>query len=241
MSGVRAKVLFIYNDHVATEALLGEAFLAHGFDVDTFEVVPAARGTHAAGDVEFPDPTGYDVIVPLGARWAVYDPALLDTWVTAEAAMLRDAAAAGVALLGVCFGGQLLAHAFGGSVTRAPVPEIGWYDVDSTDHELIPPGRWFQWHADRWTLPPGAVEVARTAGASQAFLLGRTLGLQFHPEVDRPLLETWLADDDGELAAFGITSDELRSQTTTFVDTAKVQRLVEAFVTRVARQPCPSS
>ena len=38
---------------------------------------------------------------------------------------LRDAHAAGVPLLGVCFGGQLLAHARGGSVRRSPAPEIG--------------------------------------------------------------------------------------------------------------------
>lgn len=241
MGGVSAKVLFIYNDHVAPEALLGEAFLEQGFDVDTFEVVPPGRADRPAGDVVFPEPTDYDVIVPLGARWSVHDRALVDTWVTAEAQMLRDAADAGVALLGVCFGGQLLAHAFGGSVARSPVPEIGWYDVESVDERLIPAGRWFQWHFDRWTLPPGAVEVARTPGASQAFLLGRTLALQFHPEVDRPLLEAWLADVGGELASVGITFDEVRSQTSAFLNPAKVKRLVGAFVTRVVRQPCPSS
>ncbi|WP_083410633.1 type 1 glutamine amidotransferase [Mycolicibacterium rutilum] len=235
------KVLFLYNEHLATEALLGEAFTEHGFDVDTFEVVPADRRAQPAGEVVFPDPTGYDVVVPLGATWPVYDPALLDTWVSTEMAMLRDAADAGVALLGVCFGGQLLAQTFGGSVARSPAPEIGWYDVESADDSLIPAGRWFQWHYDRWTLPPGAVEVARTADASQAFLLGRTLALQFHPEVDRSLLELWLAIDDGELAEFGLSHDELRSQTTTFADASRVKQLVGNFVTRVVHQPCPSS
>src|SRR5262245_27650585 len=119
MSGVAPTVLFIYNEHLATEALLGEAFTEHGFEVDTFEVVPADRIDSPAVDVEFPDPTGYDVIVPLGARWPVYDEELNRTWVGSETQMLRDAADAGVALLGVCFGGQLLAQAFGGSVTRS--------------------------------------------------------------------------------------------------------------------------
>ena len=178
------KVLFLYNEHLATEALLGEAFAEQGFDIEVFEVVPPQRLDDPAVDVTFPDPTGYDVIVPLGARWPVYDDALRRTWVSAEMQLVRDAADAGVALLGVCFGGQLLAQAFGGSVARSSSPEIGWYDVASDRPEVIPAGPWFQWHFDRWTLPPEASEIARTAAASQAFVLGRALALQFHPEVD---------------------------------------------------------
>jgi GMP synthase-like glutamine amidotransferase len=237
---VASKVLFLYNEHLATEALLGDAFTDQGFDVDTFEVVPPEHIDDPAVDVSFPDPTGYDVIVPLGARWPVYDEAL--PWVRAETQLVRDAADAGVALLGVCFGGQLLAQAFGGSVTRSPAPEIGWYEIESDKPELIPGGPWFQWHFDRWTLPPRATEIARTSDASQAFLLGRALALQFHPEVDGALLEHWLADDrDGEVVGIGRTHDELRSDTTELVNAARVRDLVRGFVTHVVRQPCPSS
>lgn len=238
------RVLFLHNEHLATEALLGEAFAEQGFDVDTFAVVPAERVDTPAGHVTFPDPARYDVIVPLGARWPVYDDALRGTWVGAEMALLRDAADAGVALLGVCFGGQLIAQAFGGTVARAAAPEIGWHDVASDDHDLVPAGPWFQWHFDRWTPPPGAIEVARTAHSSQAFVLGRALALQFHPEVDATLLETWLADDrDNEVAAAGLTHDELRYRTTQLADSAatRIRGLMRGFLARVARQPCPSS
>lgn len=241
---VTSRVLFLHNEHLATEALLGAAFAEEGFDVETFVVVPAAHVDSPACDITFPDPTGYDVIVPLGARWPVYDEALRSTWVGAEMQLIRGAADAGVAILGVCFGGQLLAQAFGGTVTRSPVPEIGWYDVDTDDPDVVPGGPWFQWHFDRWTLPPGATELARTADASQAFLLGRALALQFHPEIDPGLLELWLADDrDGEVADFGLSHDELRSATEQFVDdaAARVRRLVRGFLTHVVRQPCPSS
>ncbi|MBS1693629.1 MAG: type 1 glutamine amidotransferase [Actinobacteria bacterium] len=237
------RVLFIYNEPQATEALLGEAFAECGFDIDTFEVVPADRIDSPAGDVTFPDPSGYDVIVPLGARWAVYDESLCDSWVGAEMQLMRDAADAGVALLGVCFGGQLLAQTFGGSVARSARPEIGWYDVQSDDATLVPGGRWFQWHFDRWTLPPGATEIARTANASQAFVLGRTLALQFHPELDRALLELWLADDrHGEAAGVGVTHDELRSQTTELEESAakRIRELVQGFLSYVQAQPRPS-
>lgn len=239
-----SKVLFLYNERLATEGSLGDAFAEQGFDIDTFEVVPAERIDSPPGDVSFPDPAGYDVLVPLGARWPVYDETLRNPWVGAEMAMMRDAAEAGVAILGVCFGGQLLAQTFGGTVTRSPAPELGWYDIASDRPDLIPGGPWFQWHFDRWTLPPGAVEVARTASASQAFLLGRTLALQFHPEIDHRLLDLWLADDrDGEVADFGSTHAELRSRTRQLTADAAVRsrRLVRGFVTHVVRQPCPSS
>lgn len=227
------KVLFIYNDHVAPEAMLGEAFAECGFDVDTFTVVPPERSAAPAGDVVFPDPAGYDVIVPLGARWPVYDDALRRTWVGTEMQMLRDAADAGVGLLGVCFGGQLLAQAFGGSVARSTTPEIGWCHVDTDNADLVPGGQWFQWHFDSWTLPPGATEIARTAHASQAFVLGPALALQFHPELDHPLLELWLADDlTGEAADAGYTHDELRSRTSELVDgaAARIRLLVRGFL-----------
>jgi GMP synthase-like glutamine amidotransferase len=234
---VAPRVLFIVNEHLATEALLGEAFTESGFEVDTFEVVPAERIDSPAGDVTFPDPAGYQVIVPLGARWPVYDEALRRTWVGAEIQFVRDAADAGVALLGVCFGGQLLAQAFGGSVARAGVPEIGWYDVETDKPDLVPGGPWFQWHFDRWTLPPGATEIARTANASQAFVLGRALALQFHPEIDLKLLDIWLEDDrDDDVIEAGLSHDELRDRTTELADDVakRIRDLVSGFLTQVA-------
>jgi GMP synthase-like glutamine amidotransferase len=243
MATVAPTVLFLYNEHLATEALLGEAFTDSGYDIETFEVVPAERRDSPAGDVMFPDPTRYDVIVPLGATWPVYDELLQRTWVGAEAQMVRDAAAAGVPTLGVCFGGQLMAHAFGGSVARSDTPEIGWYDVESDMPGVVPPGPWFQWHFDRWTLPPGATEIARTANSSQAFVLGRALALQFHPELDSALLEDWLAvDRDDEASAVGLTHDDLRSRTKELEAGAaqRIRELVRGFLSEVARQPCPS-
>jgi GMP synthase-like glutamine amidotransferase len=242
---VAPTVLFLYNDHIATEAMLGDAFTDAGYDVHTFEVVPASRAGDPAVQVSFPDPTAYDVVVPLGARWPVYDDALRSTWVGAEMQLVHDAAAAGVPTLGVCFGGQLLAQAFGGSVHRSENPEIGWYELDSADHDLIPPGPWFEWHFDRWTIPPGATEIARTSTTSQAFALGRAVALQFHPELDPALLELWLDDDReaGEAALLGRSHDQLRSRTAELHDDAaqRIRRLVNGFLAYTARQPCPSS
>ncbi|NUU26271.1 MAG: C26 family cysteine hydrolase domain-containing family, partial [Streptomycetaceae bacterium] len=96
--------------------------------------------------VDFPDPRDYDVIVPLGAPWSVDDEATIGAWVGGEIALLRDAVAADIPVLGICFGGQALATALGGGVERAPRPEIGWTPVRSDDPALVSEGPWFQWH-----------------------------------------------------------------------------------------------
>jgi GMP synthase-like glutamine amidotransferase len=236
---VAKKVLFLYNDPTAQEALLGDAFVECGYDIDTFEVVSAERAANPAFDVTLPDPRGYDAVVPLGSRWSVNDGDNGMDWITSELAMARDAHAEGVPMLGVCFGGQLLARALGGSVTRAPTPEIGWYDVTSSRTDLVPSGPWFEWHFDRFTIPDGAVEIARTGSASQAFVLGRTMGIQFHPEVDDELLEMWLAGDGAdEIARLGRTADQLRAATRDELDdaTKRVHALVRAFVDTVAQR-----
>ncbi|MCV7346348.1 type 1 glutamine amidotransferase [Mycolicibacterium rhodesiae] len=234
------QVLFIYNDPIAPEALLGETFTELGFDVDTFEVVPAQRASDPTVDVTFPDPTRYDVIVPLGSRWAVYDDRL--PWVAGEIDVVRRAADSGVGVLGVCFGGQLVATALGGSVQRSPDPEIGWHQVHSSDPELVPDdGPWFQWHFDRFTAPPGSTVIAQNGRATQAFVHGPVLGLQFHPELDHKLLELWIDDDrtrgDGDLTRLGLRAEDLRADTTTHVDDAarRLRQLVRGFVAKVAR------
>lgn len=229
------RVLFVYNDPSAPEALLGEVFAESGFDVDTFEVVPGHRVDDPECDVDFPDPLRYDVIAPLGSRWSVYNERLATRWVAGEIAMVREALAGGLGVLGVCFGGQLLASALGGSVARARQPEIGWCEVHSDAPELVPHGPWFQWHFDRFTVPPGAVEVARNAAAPQAFVHGRALGLQFHPELDEALLERWIVEDyegaSADLPRLGLDPDLLRIRTAAEIDDAarRLRLLVRAF------------
>lgn len=229
------KVLFLRNDPTSPEALLGDIFTEFGFDVSGFEVVPTHLTHDPVIDVTFPEPTHFDVIVPLGARWSVYDERLTKSWVAAEMDMVRRGLAAGVGVLGVCFGGQLLAQLLGGAVRPSNAPEIGWCEVDSTS-SIVPPGPWFEWHFDRWRLPPGALEVARNDCASQAFVHGRALALQFHPELDHEVLDMWIADDrDGEAAELGVGHDDLRTRTALESDDSarRLRLLVRGFLDAV--------
>lgn len=224
-------MLFLYNDPTAPAALLGEVFAESGYDICTFDVVPVDRPDDPVVDVSFPDPLDYDAIVPLGARWAVYDERV--PWIADECAMVHRALDAGVGVLGICFGGQLLAHALGGAVARSPEPEIGWCEVHTDNPALVPPGPWFQWHFDRMTTPPGAVEVARNASATQAFVQGRALGMQFHPEVDAALVEQWIDDDHGgDISRLGLSADDVRAHTGEVADDAarRLRLLVAGFL-----------
>lgn len=234
------RALFIQQDHVSPVGPVGEAFADRGYDVEEFLVVPEHAFDEPSVEVAFPDPTDYDVIVPMGAPWSVYDEATIGAWILEELGVLRRAHEAGVPVLGICFGGQALASALGGAVERAPEPEIGWYDVDSDEPGLVEGGPWFQWHHDRWTPPPGARTLARTALAPQAFVLGRSLALQFHPELTVAQLQGWYGNGGRTyLDEHGHDADALMARTVAEAPAAaeRSRRLVGRFLDQVAVAP----
>ena len=159
----------------------------------------------------WPDPTRYGAIVPLGAAHSVH--ASPDPWIAPQIAFLRAAHEAGVPVLGLCFGAQALAAALGGEVRAAAAPEIGWLELEPLDGGAIGPGPWFAWHEDTFTLPPGAVELARSAAYSHGFRVGASVGLQFHPEVTPAIVEGWVSDGLATLAANRVDADAIRRQT----------------------------
>ena len=231
------RALFIQHDHVSPLGPVGERFAHHGFAIDTHLVV--AESDFSAPNIEtsFPSFADYDVLVPLGAPWGAWDDACIGRWLLPEIAWLRDAVDSRMPVLGICFGGQLLARALGGSVAPAPRGEIGWTSVWSDDPGLVGEGPWFQFHYDRWVVPPGAVEIARTPAASQAFVVGRSLAVQFHPELDAAGLEGWL--DWGGASKVQENGDDpvvMLAQTRAFETAARDRTfaLVDAFLTDVA-------
>ncbi len=234
------RALFIQQDHVSPLGPVGERFAERGYDVVEFNVVPEERFASPDVEVDFPDPLAFDVVVPLGAPWSVYDRATIGSWIGDELALLRTAHEAGVPVLGICFGGQALAEALGGAVFAAPETEVGWLAIESDDHGLVEPGPWFQWHSDMVTPPPGAVVHARTSVCPQVYTLGRSMGLQFHPELTGDGLQGWL-DFGGDvyLAENGYDADAMMAQTRAgeAAAAARTHRLVDAFLDRVATTP----
>ena len=127
----------------------------------------------------------FDLVIMLGSDWSVYWEHVQDD-VEREAALVQQAAGSDVPVLGICYGGQLMSHALGGSVEASDRVEIGWYELSTSDDALAPAGPWFEYHLDKFSPPAGAHVLASSAAGPQAYRLGRMLALQFHPEVSRP-------------------------------------------------------
>jgi GMP synthase-like glutamine amidotransferase len=167
----------------------------------------AARGIeleihHAQSGAPLPALNGQAFIASLGS---LHNPADLHIpEVAAELAYVEQAIALDIPVLGLCFGGQMLAKALGGEIEKAPHPELGWHAIDSAAPEIVPPGPWLQWHFDRFTVPAGAELLATTAAGPQAFTHGRHLGVQFHPESTIEIVRSWARSDDERVRALGI-------------------------------------
>jgi GMP synthase-like glutamine amidotransferase len=149
-----------------------------------------------------PAPDGYEFIVSLGSDRNPRD--LDDPAVVAELELLRRAIEIDVPVLGLCFGGQALAAALGAPVTPAEIPELGWHAIETDDPASVPAGPWLEWHFERFAVPEGAVEIARSPSGPQAFRYGRHLGVQFHPESTVEIVAEWVELDAERLPGLGI-------------------------------------
>ncbi|HEV7368455.1 glutamine amidotransferase [Arenibaculum sp.] len=199
----------------------------HFEDLGSFEGVLAARGYkvhyYDAGvdDLWTLEPVKTPLLVvlggPIGACQEDAYPFLAD-----ELRILEARLAHGAPTLGLCLGAQLMARALGAAVRRGPRPEIGFAPVRLTPEGrescLAPYGEEgasvLHWHADAFDLPDGAVRLAATdACPNQAFSWGRNaLALQFHPEARLKGFEPWLVGHACEIAAAGLSAQDLRAQ-----------------------------
>ncbi len=231
------KALFIQHDHVSPLGPVGERLTQLGFEIETLLVVPEDKYREPNVTVNFPPASDYDLIIPLGAPWGAWDDGCIGNWLQPELKWIKDAIENDIPVLGICFGGQLMARALGGSVARGPRPELGWHFIHSKEPDLISIGPWFQFHYDRWQLPPGAKELAVSPVASQAFSYRRSLALQFHPELDREVLEGWLIwDGREELIEDGQNPDVVLEQTIALEKLSRQRafELVDNFLGKIA-------
>ena len=232
------RALLIEHDHISLGGPIWRSLEKHGYEIERFLIVPESNYDSPNITTTFPNFNEYDLLVPMGAPYGAYEDDRIGNWLLPELEKLKQAHNDGIPILGICFGGQLMARALGGSVARAPKAEVGWIEIESNDKSLIPTGPWFEYHWDRWQTPKGATEIAKTEIANQAFVMGRTLALQFHPEIDLEVLDAWLAMEGGcaEVESAGVNVEQLRQETQQMQPAAEKRafELVDAFLRRVA-------
>ncbi len=180
------------------------------------------------------DPGAYDLIVSLGSERAAYDDTV--PWVPRELRILAAAADADVPVLGICFGSQLLARALGGEAMRAEKAEIGWVSIEVLEPSLVGEGPWLQWHYDTFTLPSAAKLLAESPAGPQAYTAGRSLGVQFHPEVTAEIVASWVSQDGDALRREGLDPARVLAETRErdAENRARALQLMDLFVDQVA-------
>ena len=222
-----SRVLFLRHHQEDRPGLVGEAFEARGYEVSVVMM-----------DEESPTPSveGYDVLVILGSKHAVYDEQVEAAWFGRELDVIAQADQLDVPILGICFGAQALCLHHGGVVERSSDPEVGWFDVEAHNDSGVSSGPWFEFHFDKCTLPAAAELWASSPRAVQAFAVGKNVGVQFHPEIDDAQLADWFASgDDNGARSLGVDPTELLVETARETPAARVRTaaLVDLFLAHV--------
>jgi GMP synthase-like glutamine amidotransferase len=218
------RALVVQHERSAPGGYVGEWLQQRGAEQDVLHIYEDER------DVS---PSDYDLIVTLGSASAAYDDSI--PWVGRELRLLSEAGERDVPVLGICFGGQILARALGGQAFRNQRAEIGWRRIRSSDHELVPEGPWLQWHFDAFAAPPGSRLIAENEIGPQAYIAGRCLGMQFHPEVTAEILRDWATSDRDELTREGVDPAALVEETARRERESRgaAIRLFDSFLRRV--------
>ncbi len=186
------RVAIIENTRITHHGQVGVALHEAGARVRAFHPY--------AGEPLPNDTNGFDALVVFGGE----QNALADhthPYLPQLAGLMRQFCEDDRAVLGICLGSQVLARAFDAENHIGTAPEFGWQEIRLTDAAaadpvlgVLPPAfRSFQWHSDTFTLPQGAVHLAKSnTAAHQAYRIGRAAyGMQFHFEANRRVVGDW--------------------------------------------------
>lgn len=178
------------------------------------------------GDPVPSSPEQFGGLVFMGGPMSVNDDL---PWISPVLSLIRQAVDLDIPVLGHCLGGQLMAKALGGQVTRNPIKEIGWGRVTRSDAPEA--SMWlgeleafeaFHWHGETFSIPPGATRILGNAHcANQAFVMGPHLAMQCHVEMTEAMIQSWCEVGAGEIAA----SDSPAVQSPTRIHDLSASRL----------------
>lgn len=197
------------------DAIFAEMLAGHGFAFDNYAVVDGQFPTNAEAA---------DGWLITGSKHGAYEE---HDWIPPLEALIREIAAAGRPLVGVCFGHQIIAQALGGKVVKFPG---GWsvgrqaYKIEG---EVLSMNAW---HQDQVVeAPPGAQVIGRSDFCENAALaIGDTiLTIQPHPEFDADILSA-IAEERGR----GVVPEALLERAKSDLD-LPTDRM--AFADRIAR------
>lgn len=188
------KILVVMHVESEGPGTLGTFLESHGAQIDTVRL-------HAGEELPR-DVGGLEAVVSMGGPMNVYDEATYP-FLRSETVFLEKALDAGIPIVGVCLGSQMIAKAAGASVKLGAVKEVGWGTVTLSGSGASDPFfrglpsafDVFQWHEDMFDVPVGGTLLASSEiCAHQAFSCRNALGLQFHVEVTADILDRWFAD-----------------------------------------------
>jgi len=168
------------------------------FKKEGFRIKYVNFGRHPNAEPTLDD---YDGLILLGGPMNV-DEVEKHPHLAHEVKLVKDAIKKDIPVLGICLGAQLIAQALGASVKPNSEKEIGWYDFSLTEDGKNDPifkhfnnnEEIFQWHGYTFDIPDGAKHLASSSTCTnQAFSYGdKVYAMQFHLEVDEPLINRWL-------------------------------------------------
>lgn len=234
--GDLVRFLLISHEPQAASGTMGRILTERGIDTHTHVVLedPAHPNVH------FPDPADFDGVIAFGSFCNSYDPSVRH-WVEPEIDLIENTISTEIPYLGVCFGGQLLAEALGGSVARAPegMDEIGLIEFESS---VLPHGPWFSWHEDRYELPPDVEVLGTNHNAIQLFRKGKAVGTQFHPEAELSLVSMWTEVGADHIPA-RTTADEIHQELIENHDALEnnCRTLIDWFLADVVASDAPNN
>lgn len=188
---------------------------------------------------------GLDLVVVMGGPMSANDERALP-WLAAEKAFIRGAIGAGVPMVGVCLGAQLIASALGARVFRNPHKEIGWFEVRATEADdtfRFPASLTaFHWHGETFELPNGARRLASSqACANQAFQIGPSaVGVQCHLETTPQSLDAILEACRGELVEAPFVQSEAAMRAAQPDAYARINEVMNRMLSYVTRDAGPA-